>query len=213
MSNLTTFYIVRHGQTKWNLEGLMQGHSDSPLTKEGEEQAKILGDKLKNIKFDLVFSSDLFRAKRTAEVIALEHMLAVKTTELLRERNFGKYEGQPYKALHVYDELLWKLNKKERHNFSQDGVENEASFIRRIFMFLRETAITHPGKKILVVSHGGVMRSLLTNLGAIKHSVNYSNVSIRNTAYIKLLSDGVDFYVNELEGITITENSKVMTYG
>lgn len=202
---LTSFYIVRHGEADWNVKGLLQGHSESPLTKKGRDQAKILGNKLKDMNFDLAFSSDLFRAKKTAEIIALEHQLAVETTELLRERNFGKYEGKPYEAIRTYDELLRNLNKEERHIFSQDGVENEASFIGRVFTFLRETAITHPGKKILVVSHGGVMRSLLMHLGVAKETVNHSSVSIKNAAYIKLLSDGSDFYVNELEGVTITE--------
>lgn len=205
--NNTTFYIVRHGQTTWNVEGLMQGHTDSPLTEKGEQQAKETAEKLKHINFDLIFSSDLLRAKRTAEIISLERQLAVETTDLLRERSFGIYEGQPYEAVHVYDELLEKLGEDERHTFSQNGVEDEASFIGRILTFFRETAVTHPGKNILVVSHGGVIRSLLLHLGIAAWKAGASNIIVKNASYMKLLSDGVNFEVKELEGITITENT------
>jgi broad specificity phosphatase PhoE len=207
MSNRkTTFYIVRHGQTEWNEQGLMQGNADSPLTEKGERQAQETSEKLKYINFDLVFSSDLLRAKRTAEIIALEHKLAVETTKLLRERNFGGYEGQPYAAMHAFDELMAKLTEEERQTFTQNGVENDASFIARILTFFRETAVIHPGKSILVVSHGGVMRSLLIHLGMAVWSADYSTLHIENASYIRLLSDGIDFEVKELEGITIKRN-------
>ena len=80
--------------TEWNEIGLIQGHSDSPLTAQGITQAKELAKKLKNVKFDLIFSSDLLRAKRTAEIIALEHKLFVQTSKLLRERDFGINLGE-----------------------------------------------------------------------------------------------------------------------
>lgn len=203
----TIFYIVRHGQTTWNVEGLMQGHTDSPLTEKGEQQAKETAEKLKHITFDLVFSSDLLRAKRTAEIISLERQLAVETTDLLRERSFGIYEGQPYEAVHVYDELLEKLGEDERHTFSHNGVENEASFIGRILTFFREIAVTHPGKIILVVSHGGVIRSILLHLGMATWKADMSNIHVENASYLKLLSDGINFEVKELEGITIKEDT------
>ena len=62
---MTTIYIVRHGETKWNVKQLMQGHKDSPLTEKGIEQAEEIKKELKNIHFYRIFSSDLLRAKRT----------------------------------------------------------------------------------------------------------------------------------------------------
>src|SRR5579872_7049036 len=92
--NLCTLYIVRHGETQWNVERRVQGQIDTPLTEHGKEQAKALGNLFKTIHFDAVFSSDLLRAQRTAELITLEKKLAVVTSELLRERSFGSFEGK-----------------------------------------------------------------------------------------------------------------------
>src|SRR3989338_844655 len=112
---MTTFYIVRHGQTEHNINNIMQGFTvDSPLTKKGQEQAEKIGKELSHIHFDEVFSSDLTRAKRTAEIITLERKLAIKTTEALREQCYGKYEGQPYDV--IQSELKELLEEYERLN-------------------------------------------------------------------------------------------------
>lgn len=87
--NYCTFYIVRHGETEWNVKGLVQGHTDIPLTKKGKRQARQLAKKLSRINFNAVFSSDLLRAKQTAQLIALEKKIAVKTTQALREETDG----------------------------------------------------------------------------------------------------------------------------
>ena len=89
MNNLTTIYIVRHGETNQNVKRIIEGHGDTPLNENGEMQAKLISEKLRHVQFDLAFSSDLLRAKRTAEIIALEHNLLVETTRLLRERYYG----------------------------------------------------------------------------------------------------------------------------
>ena len=84
--NLTsTIYLVRHGETEWNTEGRLQGQKDSFLTAKGEKQAAQTAEKLKGVKFDAIFSSDLLRAKRTAEIIKLERQLEINTTKALRE--------------------------------------------------------------------------------------------------------------------------------
>src|SRR5689334_14138742 len=94
MNNMTTFYLIRHGETDWNNQHLLQGQIDIPLNAKGEEQAQELAQVLKDINFDLAFSSDLIRAKRTTEIVALEKQLMIETTKTLRERAFGEFEGQ-----------------------------------------------------------------------------------------------------------------------
>lgn len=86
-------YIVRHGETEWNVRKLLQGQKDSNLTEKGKEEAERLAKKFKDTPFDAIFSSDLLRAKRTAEILAVEHNLAIQTNKLLRERHFGRLEG------------------------------------------------------------------------------------------------------------------------
>jgi len=209
-TKLTTIYIIRHGETEWNIKHLMQGHLDSPLTQAGEQQAKDIALRLKHIHFDEVFSSDLLRAKRTAETIILERKIAIKTTQALRERNYGVFEGKVYDE---YNQALQKLLVQYKTRSEQDkvfykshGVETTDQSIARLITFLRELAVSYSGKTILVVSHGGVMRYLLVHLGFGTYKTLPPR-SIANTAYIKLASDGVDFFVKETKGVTKTNSS------
>lgn len=197
--NKSLIYIVRHGETMWNSKKIVQGQKDSPLTQNGIIQAKELAKELKKINFDLIFSSDLLRAKQTADIIAAEHKLAVETTKLLRERNFGEFEGKPLEALLSFDKLFNKLKDEEKYTYkSSPKVESDEEIVTRIITFLREAAITHAGKRILVVSHGGIMRSFLIKFGAAAYK---DRLFIRNTGYIKLETDGVDFDIKKIKGV------------
>ena len=200
MNNLTTFYLVRHGNTEWNVKRLLQGHSDSPLTNEGLEQAKNLAIEFRNIKFDRIFSSDLLRAKRTAEIIVLEHKIAVEATQLLRERSYGNLEGQPAAEFEKVDAILDKLTDEERYTYKYKELETDEEIVTRFITFMREIAISNPNKNILIVTHGGSMRALLKRLGygtyeELKHG------AVKNGAWVKLETDGVDFFVKETKGV------------
>lgn len=202
MADFCTIYIVRHGETDWNAQRLVQGHSDTPLNKIGEIQAKELALKFKNIKIDKVFSSDLLRAKRTAEIIVLEKKLAVETTKILRERRFGKYEGQHASALETLDQILRELDKEARFKYRHEGeIDSDEDLINRIIPFLREVAISNPDKTILTVTHGGVLRSLIRHI----QDMDLVKIKVENLAYIKLKSDGEDFEVIETSGINYEE--------
>lgn len=191
-------YIVRHGETDWNAKKLIQGHTDIPLNKEGIKQAKILSKDLKDVKFEAVFSSDLIRAKKTAEIIVLEKKLAINTTRLLRERRYGKLEGSPRTEMEKFHKIWEGLSKKERLTFQPfDGYETDGKAIARFITFLREISTVYSGKTVLVVSHGGIIRALLNHLSEKTYFIG----AISNSAYIKLESDGVDFFVKELKGV------------
>lgn len=199
MNNYTVFYIVRHGETEWNAKHLIQGQTDIPLNDNGRAQAKDVAHALKDVQFDLAFSSDLMRAKETAEIIALEHKLAVETTKLLREREFGSLEGSSVSEFKTYDDLFTKLTytEKRKHTFD-DKSESDDDMTVRFLTFIRETAVIHPGKTVLVGTHGGIMRSLLIHLGYITYE---DNAWINNGAYAKVRTDGVDFFVDKVSGI------------
>ena len=203
---MTTFYIVRHGQTEHNINNIMQGFTvDSPLTKKGQEQAEKIAKELSHIHFDEVFSSDLTRAKRTAEIITLERKLAIKTTQALREQCYGKYEGQPYKV--IQKELKELLDEYERlndgekwHFLLEEGMETDAQAGSRFITFIREISVAYPDKTILIVSHGDVIRYFLIHIGYATYS-QLGEGSIENCSYVKIQSDGVDFFVKETKGI------------
>ncbi|MCX7881523.1 MAG: histidine phosphatase family protein [Patescibacteria group bacterium] len=204
MKNYCTFYIARHGLTDWNIEKRLQGQTDIPLNKKGEEQAiKAAKEYFKGIKFEVAFSSDLFRAKRTAEIIALEKKIALKTTALLRERDFGPWEGKKAKDI---EKALKKDIKEFRvladEELAKLKIETNHQMMSRFMNFLRETAILYPGKNVLVVTHGSVMRIFLQTLGYINKEQS-QKLLIENLAYFILESDGVDFKVKKTVGIFV----------
>ncbi|MCL6096279.1 MAG: histidine phosphatase family protein [Patescibacteria group bacterium] len=200
-NNFCTVYLVRHGQTDWNVKNLVQGHTDRALNSEGIIQAKEIATELKRVKFDKAFSSDLLRAKQTAEIIAKEHKLAVETTEILRERNFGYLEGESNEKLKNIQKEIAALEESRRFSYKHHpSVENDEEVITRLMIFIRETAISYIGKNILVVSHGGPIRILLIKLGVASHA---DIINVTNLAYVKLESDGSDFFVKEIKGIKV----------
>ncbi|MEK7177723.1 MAG: histidine phosphatase family protein [Patescibacteria group bacterium] len=205
--NSCTIYLTRHGETEWNVKKIIQGIKDIPLNKKGEEQARLLGGKLKNIKFDAVFSSDLIRAKRTAEIIILEKKLAVQMTKALRERYFGKYQGQSFGG-EKNKNILNLINKlKSIPQSVRNEIESDEAIIGRLFTFLREISVAYQGKTVLIVTHGGPIKTLLIHLGWGTYE-NLSEGCIDNLAYVILESDGIDFFVKETSGITKKQNIK-----
>jgi len=204
-STSTVFYIVRHGETDGNVKHIQQGHMDFPLNENGIQQAKKRAQDLKKIHFDYAYSSDLIRAHKTAEIIALEHDLVVTTTKALRERNFGKYQGIStddftddvtalFEKWHGLTEKEWLQHRVD------ESMETGEEVVSRALLFLREIAVGNLGKTILTVCHGGIMRDLLVHLGWAKQS-ELRRFAIQNTGYFILESDGIDFFVTDTKGI------------
>lgn len=201
VNNYCTFYIVRHGQTEWNLKRIIQGHKDSPLTEMGIQIAKQHAKNLKDIQFDAIFSSDSLRAKQTADIIALEKNIAVKTTQLLRERSFGEYEGR---NLDIFTNGLERLVKKfeklsdtEKKKHKYPTMESDEEMISRFITFLREIAVAYPRKKVLTVTHSGMISILLIHLGYTKYDENPTYL-FHHDSYVILESDGVEFNIKEV---------------
>jgi broad specificity phosphatase PhoE len=202
ITNQCTFYIVRHGETDWNARGVIQGHVNTALNEKGEKQAASLADQLRDVQFDHIFSSDLDRAMRTAEFIRLERDLAIETTKILREKKFGAIEGKPMSELDKLDGIIAKLSDKEKFTYKHEPTgESDEEIISRLITLLLEIAVRSSGKTILIVTHGGVIRTLLIHLGFFTYETSRLH-RITNTAYIKLTSDGVDFFIEETQGIT-----------
>ena len=199
----TTFYIVRHGETEANVQKIIQGQKDYPLNKNGEQQAIDRARSLRQVKFDAVFSSDLMRASRTAEIIALEKRLTVTTTKALRERCFGKYEGTSRYEENVQKifDLWYALADKEwmKHKIDE-RFETGEEMVVRLICFLREIAVGFPGKTILAVCHEDLMRNALIHFGFGTRD-QLRGPTISNTSYFILETDGIDFFVKKTEGI------------
>jgi len=194
-----TIYLVRHGKTDWNEKEIVQGHTDIPLNKEGKFQARNASKELKRIKFDKAYSSDLLRAEQTAEIIAAEHKLLIETTKILRERNFGIFEGQSNEEIREMHRIISTLEEKERYSYRHHpSMESDGEVLIRLLTFLREVAVSNAGKTVLVVTHGGIIRVALIKLGFFTYK---NRIQVKNLGYVKLVSDGVDFFIKETSGI------------
>ena len=201
--NFARFYLVRHGETKWNQEGRIQGHLDSNLTEAGEEQAKKTAKKLLGVNFSTVYSSDLGRARQTAEILKLERNIALRTTALLRERYMGILQGKTREEMS--QKLIGLLNQLDRiAQVKQQNpsikIEDKDQVTTRTLRFLRQAAVAHQGEKVLLVTHSGNLRALLNKLKFTNLKKLY-NLAIENLGYFVLDSDGVDFFVRQLKGI------------
>jgi 2,3-bisphosphoglycerate-dependent phosphoglycerate mutase len=200
-NNCCIIYLIRHGRTDWNDKRLIQGHLNIPLNSEGQITAKGIAKKLKKIKFDKIYSSDLSRASQTAEIIALEHKLTVETTNALRERCFGGLEGKSHEEFKKRDSILDALEDKARYLYKFDSdvaIESDKEMMNRFIAFLREIAVENSGKTVLVSTHAGIMGIFLIKLGLFAYK---EHIHVDNLGFAKLESDGVDFFVKETKGI------------
>lgn len=198
-----TLYIVRHAQSEANAAGILGGNY--PLTELGKEQATVLGKEFADIPFDHVYASDAIRARQTAEILLQGRNTSVETSEDLRERSFGMYEGRLLSEvsdeLGNWDSMIAQMSKDERFNHHDGGgIENDASLIGRYFNFLRDISLANLGRNVLIVSHSNAMRTILVQLGFATMN-EMPRGTVENTAYIKVLSDGLDFEISQTEGI------------
>ena len=199
-STCATLYLVRHGETEWNTKDILQGQLDSALTERGIRQAGELVDQLRGVHFDAILSSDLLRAHRTAETIAVERQLAVTTSKLLRERSWGRYDGREARVFreecrHLIEKLK-DLTEEEHWRFKYfEDIESFEEVFARFSAFLREAAAAYAGTTILVVTHLDVLGALLLHLG-------YKPASIDNLSWVKVISDGLVIDFVESYGIT-----------
>ena len=199
---ITTIYIVRHGESVGNLNHIVSGHTDHDLTLFGVKQAIELGKRFRNITFDKVFSSDLTRARKTAELIVAGRNLTIATTEKLRELYFGDLEGKPTSEFHTlfdsWNKLSYKARLKQRQAWN---IESEESVKNRFITYLYEIATSYPGQTLLVSTHGAVMHSVPVHLGR----ATYQEIKkINNTAWILVKSNGTYLRIENMEGV-VTE--------
>ncbi len=156
-----TFYIVRHGQTNWNILGKTQGHGNSDLTKKGEEQANELAQAMKNYPIDMIYSSDLGRAIQTAKIVGDTINLEVNETPALREMGFGVWEGlliDEIKQNHLDTYTTWR---NEPHLVEIENGETLHIIKERVDNFIKEINETYDNKHILLVSHSVTVRVML----------------------------------------------------
>ena len=156
----TIVFVVRHGETEWNLIGKQQGHLDSPLTETGVRQARRLADGLVGRGIDSIFASDLGRAAETAKIISSKLRISIKTDLRLRERHLGLMQGltkDEFKKTHPSE---WVAFSSGDPDYRFPGGESARERFERNVACIEELARNNDGRTILVVAHGGVLYSI-----------------------------------------------------
>jgi len=169
----TTFLLVRHGQTHWNVEGRYSGWTDIPLNAEGKLQAEKLGLQILQDHPDLtaIYSSDLSRAYSTALPTSIAFQLPIEKRIALREIYWGTGEGlTPAENELLYKEAIEELRRsyperKERWNHTLfSGAETYNHLLDRTQNELKVIAEMHPGKTVAIFTHGRVIKTILGDL-------------------------------------------------
>lgn len=156
----TVVILTRHGETVWNTQHRIQGILDSSLTKQGSLQGQALAKRMKSIPFDHLYSSDLGRCRQTAQYIADQTGHKVKVDESLRERNFGVIQGLERTLVRKKYPDVAKAMRNYDPDFQIPDGESYRHFLQRVSTGLEDLATRHPGKRIMVVSHGGALMVL-----------------------------------------------------
>ena len=196
-------YLVRHGETDWNRERRIQGSTDIPLNETGREQASVTGALLASRDWDGVYASPLSRAFETAEIIARELGLpAPQAVPQLAERNYGDAEGL------TGDEIDTRFAGTDI-----PGRETREEVAARALPAIIALAENHPGESIVLVSHGGVIRTILNSVAPDAHPEPIRNGSVHSFRHTDGTLDLIAFddpiEVESIEGEDLREQNPV----
>lgn len=151
---MTTIGFIRHGVTAWNKEGRAQGTTDVPLDDEGIQMAERVAERMEKEQWDIIYTSHLIRAKRTAEIIAEKQ----PSIDFRVDKRLGEIGGGIIEGTTENERVAkWGPNWREQ----EMGFEKEEVIISRGMSFIEDIKKAHQGKKILVVSHGGFLARIL----------------------------------------------------
>jgi broad specificity phosphatase PhoE len=174
-------YLVRHAESRSNGQNRIQGHSDSGLTPRGIRQSERVAQRLKSTKIQKIYTSDLGRALKTSKTIAKALGQEVHKHSQLREIRLGEWEGLSVDEVnHQYNQGYdrWLISPT---NMVIPGAESIIEFHRRVRGFFDELCKLHPSGTILVVTHGGVIASLISHWLKADFDQTLLNLRVDNT--------------------------------
>ncbi len=190
-SEVTEIIVARHGETSWNKNGRWQGTRDIPLNDRGNSQAMELGEKLRDENIGYIHSSDLSRARETANSVKESTGAeGVFEDSRLRERHLGKFEGWSLEKvaehIGIPPEQAYVLDVDELLVDKLPTVESWEAFCTRVWEGLTDIAEKHRGEKLLVVAHGGVLRAVSMKLS----EESDPKLDFSNTDTLRITYDG-----------------------
>jgi len=199
----TEIILIRHGETEWNSQQRMQGHTNSDLSSVGQAQIQALGQWMKNAPFDHIYTSDSLRAKQTAEAITQFSGHELKIDLRLREKNLGVFEGLTSEEARERHPEVFRLFKTAGSKYVIDEGESTQQLQDRALEIVDEIRIKHPEESVLLVTHGGFIRVVM------KHSLGLSletptRFLIRNTGVFRLVWED-KWIVSQMGGVSHLE--------
>ncbi len=171
---MNKLYIVRHGQTDWNVKKLLQGSTDIELNEMGIKQAKELSKKLDLSQIDICFCSPLKRARQTANIL-LQDKVKVIYDDMIVERGFGNYEGKPINFDLIVPQWNYKLND------NSNNIESIQDCLLRAKKFIDKVKENYPNKAILIISHGSFIKALHFNLIGYNENTDFLSFNPENS--------------------------------
>jgi broad specificity phosphatase PhoE len=161
---MAKLWLVRHGQTDWNVKGRWQGQANPPLNSTGCEQAQALVNELADVKFEAIYSSDLQRAFETALAVARDKDLPVRVDLRLREINLGKWEGMLGTEIAQKYPILWAERENNPLDSRPPGGESVLDLVQRIIPAISDISGKHLWGSVLIVSHGLALAVFLCHI-------------------------------------------------
>ena len=156
--------IVRHGETDWNSDGRIQGHTDVRLSERGAQQAALLGERLASTPIHAAYCSDLSRAAETAELVLADRDVPLQRTPRLREYHKGSFEGLTLAEIKAQYPGLYPTYMEKDLDFAPAGGENTRGVSARMALITNEIKDRHLDETVLVVGHGGSLRAAMISL-------------------------------------------------
>ena len=189
---MITIYLIRHGETAWNKEGRYQGITDVALNETGKAQAKACGQAMKEVPIDKIISSDLCRARYTAEAVRGDRDLEIQIDPRLRELNFGDWETKTFDQIEstwpgLIDQIYRRPDPvKVPHGESFQELQDRAwAAVKDVIDECED------GQTLLVVAHGGTLRTIICKLLHLPISYCW-NFSQGNTCINRIFYNGMD---------------------
>ncbi|KAB3532896.1 histidine phosphatase family protein [Alkaliphilus pronyensis] len=161
---MTKLYLVRHGETDYNLNKKLCGWSDPGLNDRGREQALSLSKALQNLEFDVIYNSGLKRAVETTEIIMENNKSVIYSLDFLKEIHFGRFEGFCMNEIKEKHPQIFKQLQKDYVGFCFPEGESLRDMYNRVASGIEELLKTNDKKNILLVSHSGVIRNIIAHL-------------------------------------------------
>jgi probable phosphoglycerate mutase len=202
----TKIILIRHGETEWNSQLRMQGHSNSALSEVGRGQIQALGEWMENVSFDHIYSSDSLRARQTAEAITQYSGDTLQFDQRIREKNLGVFEGLTSIEARERHPGIYRLFKTGGANYVIDEGESTQQVLDRALEFIEEIRLRHSEQRVVMVTHGGVVRVLM------KHTLGLSidaptSFLIKNTGIFGLVWNE-KWMVSQMGGVSHLEKLK-----